>query len=153
MQAAAQASTKLRTLWVIGHKVTPIPVGDRVASVQVATPVGTPGPPPHYHEDCAECFFVTAGRLGIMKEGKWTTLGPGGYVEVPRGVVHTFRNEGDEEVHTITGFDPVGFETWFEEFGFDEEEPGAFEASISEDTIRRVVEGSARFGMIIAPEA
>jgi quercetin dioxygenase-like cupin family protein len=152
MQSAAQASTKLRTLWVIGHKVTPLPVGNRVAAVQVATPAGTPGPPPHYHEDCAEFFFVTAGRLGIMKEGAWTTLGAGGYVEVPRGLVHTFRNDGDEELRTITGFDPVGFETWFEEFGFDDQEPGAFEASISEDTIRRVGVESARFGMIIAPE-
>ena len=71
---------------------------------------------------------------------------------VPRGVVHTFRNEGDEEVRTITGFDPVGFETWFAEFGFDDEEPGAFDASVSEDTIRRVIEGSARFGMIIASQ-
>jgi mannose-6-phosphate isomerase-like protein (cupin superfamily) len=153
MQAAAQASTRLKTLWVIGHKVTPLPVGDRVAAVQVATPAGTPGPPPHHHEDCAEFFFVTAGLLGVMTEGEWTTLGPGEYVEVPRGLLHTFRNEGEEELRTITGFDPVGFEAWFEEFGFDTEEPGALEASISKDTIQRVIEGSARFGMIIAPEA
>jgi mannose-6-phosphate isomerase-like protein (cupin superfamily) len=151
-EADVQSSARQRTLWVIGHKVTPIPVGDRIAAVQVATPVGTPGPPPHFHEDCAECFFVTAGRLGVMKQGEWTTLDPGGYVEVPRGVVHTFRNEGDEELRTITGFDPMGFENWFEEFGFDDEELGAFDASVSEDTIRRVVEGSARFGMIIASQ-
>lgn len=153
MQAAPLASTKLKTLWVIGHKVTLLPVGDRVAAVQVATPAGTPGPPPHHHEDCAEFFFVTAGCLGVMKDGEWTTLSPGDHVEVPRGVLHTFRNEGDEELRTITGFDPVGFETWFEEFGFDSEEPGAYEASVSETTIRRATEGSARFGMIIAPEA
>jgi quercetin dioxygenase-like cupin family protein len=147
------AGTTLRTLWVIGHRVTPLPVGNRIAAVEVATPAGAPGPPPHYHEDCAECFFVTAGRLGVMTEGEWRTLVPGGYVEVPRGVVHTFRNEGADEVRTITGFDPAGFENWFDEFGFDDAKPGAFEASISEETIRRVVEGSARFGMIIAPEA
>ncbi len=150
--ADSLASTKLRTLWVIGHKVTLIPVGDRIAAVQVVTPAGTPGPPPHYHEDCAECFFVTAGRLGIMKQGEWTTLEPGEYVEVPRGVLHTFRNEGDDEVRTITGFDPMGFENWFEEFGFADTDPGAFDASVSEDTIRRVLEGSARFGMIIATQ-
>lgn len=148
--ADSLASTKLRTLWVIGHKVTLIPVGDRIAAVQVVTPAGTPGPPPHYHEDCAECFFVTAGRLGIMKQGEWTTLEPGEYVEVPRGVLHTFRNEGDDEVRTITGFDPMGFENWFEEFGFNDTSAGAFDASVSEETIRRVIEGSARFGMIIA---
>jgi mannose-6-phosphate isomerase-like protein (cupin superfamily) len=152
-ETAAQAITRLRTLWVIGHKVTPIPSGHGVVAVQVATPVDTPGPPPHYHDDCAEFFYVTAGRLGVMAAGEWTTLGPGGYIEVPRGVVHTFRNEGQEEVRTITGFDVPGFENWFEEFGFDDTEPGAYENSISEDTIRRVVEGSSRFHMIIVPPA
>jgi hypothetical protein len=86
-----------------------------------------------------------------MKDGEWASLGPGDHVEVPRGVIHTFRNEGDEEARTITGFDPMGFERFFEEFGCDTTEPGAFETSVSEETIRRVVEGCARFGMIIAP--
>jgi mannose-6-phosphate isomerase-like protein (cupin superfamily) len=150
-QALSQQSTRLRSLWVIGHKVTPLTVGNRVVVVEVTTPVGVPGPPPHYYEDCAEFFFVTAGRLGVMKDGEWASLGPGDHVEVPRGVIHTFRNEGDEEARTITGFDPMGFERFFEEFGCDTTEPGAFETSVSEDTIRRVVEGCARFGMIIAP--
>ena len=151
-ETTARTSSRLRTLWVIGHRVTPLPVGGRVAALEVATPMGVPGPPPHYHDDCAEFFFVTAGRLGVMKDGEWTSLGRGGYIEVPRGVVHTFRNEGDEEVRAITGFEPMGFEGFFGEFGFDASEPGAFEASVSEDSIHRVVEGCARFGMILAPE-
>jgi mannose-6-phosphate isomerase-like protein (cupin superfamily) len=152
MQATApQAIEQPRTLWVIGHKVTPIPAGDRVAALLVATPVGTPGPPPHYHADSAESFYVVAGRLGVMAAGEWTSLGPGGYVEVPRGVLHTFRNEGEEEVKTITIFDVPGFEIWFEEFGYDMAEPGAYENSVSHDTIERVLQGSARHHMIIAP--
>ena len=146
-----QAATELRALWVIGHRVTPIPVGDRVAALEVVTPHGIPGPPPHHHEDVSEFFFVTAGRLGVMMDGEWTSMGPGDYAEVPPGVVHTFRNEGDGDVHTITGFDPMGFEGFFEEFGFDAAEPGAFEASVSDESIRRVVEGCSRFGMILAP--
>jgi quercetin dioxygenase-like cupin family protein len=149
-ETAAQAIRTLRTLWVLGHRVTPIPVGDRIVALQVATPVGTPGPPPHYHADAAEYFFVTAGCLGVMADGEWTTLGPGGYVEVPRGVVHTFRNEGEEEVRTITIYDVPGFENWFEEFGYDMSEPGAFERSLSQETLERVATGSSRFHMIIA---
>jgi quercetin dioxygenase-like cupin family protein len=154
MQASiSPAIPQLKTLWVIGHKVTPIPSGGRVAALQVATPVGTPGPPPHYHEDCAEFFYVVTGRLGVMAAGEWTTLEAGGYIEVPRGVVHTFRNEGDEEVRTITGFDVPGFENWFEEFGYDMAEPNAYERSVSEDTIQRVIEGSRRFHMVLALDA
>ena len=153
MQATApQTTEQLRTLWVIGHKVTPIPAGDRIAALLVATPVGTPGPPPHYHADSAESFYVVAGRLGVMAAGEWTSLGPGGYVEVPRGVVHTFRNEGEEEVRTITIFDVPGFENWFEEFGYDTSEAAAYEKSVSQDTIERVLQGSARHHMIITPE-
>jgi quercetin dioxygenase-like cupin family protein len=153
MQATQpKAITRLRTLWVIGHKVTLIPVGERVAAVHVATPVGTPGPPPHYHADSAESFYVIAGRLGVMADGEWTTLGPGGYIEVPRGVVHTFRNEGEDEVQTITIFDVPGFEKWFEEFGYDVDDPGSYERSVSDDTIQAVLTGSSRHHMIITPE-
>ena len=144
--------TTLRSLWVIGHRVTPITCGGRVVALEVATPVGVPGPPPHYHEDCAEFFYVTVGRLGVMKDGEWLSLGAGEHVEVPRGVVHTFRNDGNEEVRTLTGFEPMGFEAFFEEFGFEAAEPGSFDASVSDESIRRAVEGCGPFGMIIQAE-
>lgn len=137
MQATeSRAATELRTLWVIGHKVTPIPAGERIAALHVATPVGTPGPPPHYHADSAESFYVVAGRLGVMADGEWTTLGAGDHIEVPRGVVHTFRNEGEDEVETITIFDVPGFENWFAEFGYDMAEPDSYERSVSQETIQ-----------------
>jgi uncharacterized RmlC-like cupin family protein len=79
---------------VIGHHVTPIPVGDRIVALDVVTPAGVPGPPPHHHEDCTEFFYVISGRFGVFKDGEWSTHAPGEYVEVPRGVVHTFRNDG-----------------------------------------------------------
>jgi Cupin domain len=134
---------------VIGHRVTPIPCAGRVVALEVATPVGVPGPPPHHHDDCAECFYVTHGRLGVMMNDRWLSLGVSEHVEVPAGVVHTFRNESDQELRTLTGFEPMGFEAFFEEFGFDASEPGSFEASVSDEAIRRVVEGCTSFGMII----
>ena len=141
--------TKLRSLWVLGHRITPIPVGNRVAALEIATPVGALGPPPHYHNDCAEFFYVISGQLGVMIADEWSSLDPGGYLEVPRGVVHTFRNEGEHEARTLTGYDPPGFEKWFEEFGYDTEQPGAHESSLSDATLKRVAEQSSRFGMIL----
>jgi mannose-6-phosphate isomerase-like protein (cupin superfamily) len=150
--APAASPSALRSLWVIGHRVTPLTCGTRTVALEVATPVGVPGPPPHHHLDCAEFFFVTSGKLGVMRDGKWTTLEAGQHAEVPRGVVHTFRNEGDEEVRVITGFEPAGFEAFFDEFGINVNEPNAFEASITPEMIGRVIAGSERFGMVIEAE-
>jgi mannose-6-phosphate isomerase-like protein (cupin superfamily) len=153
MPQSVEVPGKSRSLWVIGNQVTPLLCGGRVVALEVATPVGIPGPPPHYHEDCAESFFVTAGRLGVMRDGEWLTLEPGQQAEVPPGVLHTFRNDGDEEVRAITSFEPTGFEAFFEEYGYDASQPDAFEASISQATIERLVAGCGRFGMIIPPSA
>jgi quercetin dioxygenase-like cupin family protein len=138
-------------LWVLGHRVTLLPVGGRVAAIEVVTPPGVPGPPPHHHEDADEFFYVIAGRLGVMRDGSWSSLGPGDYASIPQGTVHSFRNDGTEDVRVITGFEPQGFERFFVEFGIDAEKAGAFEESVSQDSIARVVEGCARFGMILAP--
>jgi mannose-6-phosphate isomerase-like protein (cupin superfamily) len=137
---------------VLGHRVTLIPAGGRVAAIEVATPPGVPGPPPHHHEDVDECFYVVDGRLGVLCDGDWSSLGPGDYVNVPRGTVHSFRNDGTDEVRAITAFEPGGFEDFFLEYGVDVDEPGAFESSVSDPMITRVVEGCARFGMILAPQ-
>ena len=54
-------------------------------------------------------------------------------------------------MRVITGFEPQGFERFFLEYGVDVDEAGAFETSVSEATIARVIEGCAQFGMILAP--
>jgi hypothetical protein len=91
--------------------------------------------------------------MGVMRDGEWISLGPGEHAEIPRGAVHTFRNEGDGEARALTGFEPAGFEAFFEEFGIDASRPGAFEESVSEASIRRVIEGCAAFGMILDERA
>jgi hypothetical protein len=90
-------------------------------------------------------------RLGVMSGDSWTSLGAGDHMNVPRGTVHSFRNDGPDDVRVITGFEPQGFERFFLEYGVDVDEPGAFETSIGEATIARVIEGCAQFGMILAP--
>jgi hypothetical protein len=92
-----------------------------------------------------------ADRGGGVATSRSGMPSPGGYVEVPRRTTHTFRNEGEGEARTITGYDVPGFEKWFEEFGYDAEQPGAYEASTSESTLRRVEQESSRYHMILAP--
>lgn len=142
-----------RSLWVIGHRITPIRVGERIVAIDGITPPGVPGPPPHRHEDSAELFYVLSGRVGIMIEGEWTSYGAGEQAEVPRGALHTFRNEGDGDLRLLNAFEVPGFEKWFEEVGYDSAEPEAQERSVSDEAIAHVIEVSPRFHMIIAAPA
>ena len=137
-------------LWVIGHQVTPITVGGRVAAVDVVLSPGVPGPPPHLHPGAAEYFYVIEGSLEIMAGEEWTEVSAGEYFVVPGDVVHTFRMEGSERARFITGWDPSGFEQFFFEAGVPAEEPGAFERSVSDEQIAVAVESLSRLAEVPA---
>jgi mannose-6-phosphate isomerase-like protein (cupin superfamily) len=53
------------------------------------------GAPLHYHEDVTESFFVVSGELWFRLGDQEITLGPGGFVLVPRGTPHSFANRSD----------------------------------------------------------
>lgn len=76
------------------------------------TPPGG-GPPPHYHRLEDELFLVQEGVVSYCVEGRWTDLGPGGVAYVPRGVVHTFRNNTDRPVRHWIVATPGGFDRYF----------------------------------------
>jgi quercetin dioxygenase-like cupin family protein len=51
-------------------------------------------PLPHSHPSQDEHFEVTEGQLSVKLGSQTRELGAGDTVDVPRGVVHTFRNSG-----------------------------------------------------------
>ena len=76
------------------------------------TPPGG-GPPPHLHRNEDELFLVLEGRFRFLAEGRWTEVGPGGVVYVPRNAVHTFQNIGDTPGRQWILTTPSGFESFF----------------------------------------
>ena len=52
-------------------------------------------PPPHRHTNCSEAYFVLDGGVSVVVEGDELTVGPEGFVLIPRGTAHTFGNAGD----------------------------------------------------------
>jgi len=55
------------------------------------------GAPPNRHADDAESFFVREGVVEFTVEGNVINAGPGEFVKVPKGAVHSFRNATDTE--------------------------------------------------------
>ena len=142
-----------KKLVVLGHEVTPIIVGGRIAVVDVTVTPHVPGPPPHHHIDSDEFFHMLEGELEIMSDGEWHSATAGDYFVVPSNVVHTFRLPGDRPARFITGWEPQGFEHFFVECGIDADEANAFERSTAEEMIPRILDSLARNGAIPAEAA
>ena len=70
----------------------------------------TDGPGAHLHEHNDEIFYVLAGTPEILVGEQWVTLERGGFVLIPRGIMHDFRNPANEEAGLLNVFIPGGFE-------------------------------------------
>ncbi|HEY5252354.1 MAG TPA: cupin domain-containing protein [Acidimicrobiales bacterium] len=58
-------------------------------------------PPAHRHTNCSEAYFVLDGLVSVTVEDEELTVGPEGFVLVPRGTAHTFGNAGMEEARLL----------------------------------------------------
>jgi mannose-6-phosphate isomerase-like protein (cupin superfamily) len=64
-------------------------------------PPGGRRPPAHRHTNCSEAYFVLDGTVAVVIENQELTMGPEGFVLVPRGTAHTFGNAGQEEARLL----------------------------------------------------
>jgi quercetin dioxygenase-like cupin family protein len=71
------------------------------------------GPPLHIHHAEDEILQVLEGALRVVCGDVDTTLDPGGFAYLPRGVPHTFQVLGDEYARVLTLFTPGGVERLF----------------------------------------
>ena len=140
---------KNKNLWVLGHKVTYVETIGNYSLLEVTVTPNVPGPPPHYHNDAPELFHIINGKLDVLHEGIWRTMEKGESLIIPKHSVHTFKNSTPEESRFITTWSPRGFEGFFLEFGVPVDEEDAFNKSVSDEMIQRVVAGCSKYGMIV----
>lgn len=86
--------------------------GGTLAVMLGITPPGG-GPPPHVHANEDELFLAVEGRISYFVEGRWTEVGVGGAVYLPRGSVHCYRNVGTTPSRHWIVTTPSGFEKFF----------------------------------------
>jgi mannose-6-phosphate isomerase-like protein (cupin superfamily) len=73
-------------------------------------PPGFAGPPPHYHQTLHDMFYVLDGTLTVRVGDETLAAGPGTFVCVPPGMVHTFSNPGEAPVRFLNFNTPSGWE-------------------------------------------
>ena len=92
-----------RRFWTgISHGAVKVESGAADFSVfESSPPPGRPGPAPHVHRSYDQAWFIIEGVVEFLLDGQRERLGAGGFVFVPRGVVHSFANPGPEEARML----------------------------------------------------
>jgi quercetin dioxygenase-like cupin family protein len=116
-----------RVLHAFGEKVTILLDGERTGGkLTVWTEITPPdgGPPPHYHLNEDETFHVIDGRVAFLVDAQWHEVGAGGTALMPRGVVYTFKNTGDQPSRMLIMTMPSGIEKFFARCAAEFAKPG-----------------------------
>jgi mannose-6-phosphate isomerase-like protein (cupin superfamily) len=74
-----------------------------------------PGPPLHTHRVTDEAFYVLDGTFGFQVGDDTVDGPPGAFVFVPRGLAHTYWNQGSTSARLLIVISPPGFARYFEE--------------------------------------
>jgi quercetin dioxygenase-like cupin family protein len=93
-------------------KATGADTGDSFFLSETTIAPGFPGPPPHVHDRLHDMFYVLEGTLTVRLGDDTRELGPGTFVCVPPGVVHTFRNASEQPVRFMNFNTPAGWESY-----------------------------------------
>jgi quercetin dioxygenase-like cupin family protein len=73
-----------------------------IAAFEMTVPAGGRLPAPtHSHERFEETIYGVYGVLALTVDGKTCAIGPGQAVCIPRGAVHRFDNDTDQDVKTL----------------------------------------------------
>jgi len=86
-----------------------------IAVTDNTVPPGFPGPVRHRHAQMLDVFYVLEGELAFDLEGERHVVGPGGFVLVPPGMVHSFANPGTVLARFLNIYQPAGNEQYLKE--------------------------------------
>ena len=90
--------------------------GGEFVEMEFTLPPGSVSPPPHVHHGMSEDYEVLEGRLDVMVDGAWTTLGIGESATVPPDTLHTFKNRSGATVRARNHHrPPARFEDYIEQ--------------------------------------
>ena len=107
-------SVQLGGLGVV-FKMLSSDTGGTFAVVEHPIEPGTLAAPPHRHRNEDEASYVLEGEVTLEIGDRIIHASPGTLVFKPRGIFHTFWNQGARRARILEIISPAGFEKYFEE--------------------------------------
>ncbi len=108
------------TVWLVGDTYTTLLTGAQTGGaftlLEALVPPDT-GPPPHWHTDADETFFLLDGTMEFHVGDDVYEATAGTTVFVPKNVRHHFRNTGAAPARMLFIYSPPGMEGMFAEIG------------------------------------
>ena len=114
----------------------------------MAAPGG--GPPPHVHHFEDESFYLLEGTATFQAGGQTIHAKPGDFIHIPRGTVHSFRNDGNVPARAlviISPAGPTGMQQFFEESFVPATDRSATPPPITEELVNRMIAAGTRNGL------
>ena len=109
------------------------------------------GPPPHIHSREDECFFVLEGEIDFQVGDEKITARPGTFIQGPRGIAHSFKNNTQLPARILGFVTPAGFENFFKEFA---QPVASFDSPAippGKDEIDKLLAAAPKYGLQILP--
>ena len=108
------------------------------------------GPPPHIHQSEDESFYMLEGGATFQAGEQTIHAKPGDFIRVPRGMVHSIKNEGTvpaKAVVIMSPAGPTGMQQFFEESFTPTTDRNATPPPITEELVKRMIAAGARNGV------
>ena len=106
----------------------------------VTPPAG--GPPPHIHHRQEESFYLLQGTLTIQAGRQTFRASPGDFIHIPRGTVHSFKNDGNTDAKlltTVSPAGPAGLDKFFEEAFYPATDRSATPVPMTQELMGRIM--------------
>ena len=101
--------------YVLETKATDDHTRGAYAFQEMTVAPGFPWIPPHIHHNEDEALYGLEGEIAVRVGDQMHTIGPGTFVLMPRGVVHTFSNPGTVPAKVLVVSSPGAVIGYFEE--------------------------------------
>ena len=107
------------------------------------------GPPPHVHSREEEGFYILEGEITFTVNGERVVATAGMFANMPVGVPHSFKNEGNKPAKMLVTVAPAGLEKMFMEIGVPLAEGATTALPPTKEDIEKLLAVAPKYGIEI----